>query len=137
MDALQIKLVQDSFVNVLPIPNEAAAGFYQRLFATAPETRAMFKGDMALQGRKLVMTLASIVDGLDQLDEIVPVARELAIRHVRYGVVPSQYALVGAALIHTLRDLLGSSFTPATEAAWSDAYALLSDVMIDAAYARR
>lgn len=132
MDAAQIELVQDSFTHVVPIPDRAASHFYCLLFERAPETRALFKNDMTEQGQKLVLTLATVVGGLDRLDTILPVARELAIRHVRYGVVDRHYAIVGDALIDTLRDLLGTAFDAETEAAWGAAYGLLSGAMIEA-----
>ena len=81
----EIDLVQDSFAEVVPITDAAAAEFYRRLFEIAPDTRALFRHDMAEQGRKLFLTLATVVDALDRLDTIVPVARELAIRHIGYG----------------------------------------------------
>ncbi len=132
MDARQISLVQDSFVHVLPIPEQAAAAFYARLFELAPEVRPLFKSDMAEQGRKLLMTLSAIVDGLDHIDTLLPVARELAIRHVRYGAKPHHYAAVGSALIDTLRDLVGPAWTAETETAWAEAYSILSGAMIEA-----
>ena len=132
MNPHQIALVQDSFIHVLPIPDETASVFYDRLFALAPDTRALFRHDMVEQGRKLVLTLATVVNGLDRLDDIVPVAQELARRHVDYGVANRHYAAVGSALLATLAQLLGDDFDPATEAAWGAAYALLSGVMIDA-----
>ena len=128
----QIDLVQASFLHCIPIPDEVAATFYRRLFAQAPATRALFKNDMAEQGRKLVMTLAVVVDALDRLDQIVPLVQELAVRHVRYGVVDAHYGVVGACLIETLRELLGPLFDSQTEAAWATAYGLLSDTMIAA-----
>lgn len=130
--AAQIDLVQASFIHCLPIPDTVAATFYRRLFTAAPSTRALFASDMKEQGRKLVMTLAAVVDGLDHLDRIVPIAQELAIRHVRYGVVDSHYAVVGTCLLETLRELLGPLFDQETEAAWAAAYCLLSDTMIAA-----
>lgn len=129
----QIALIQDSFIHVLPITDDAAAIFYRNLFDRAPETRPLFRSDMKLQGRKLFLMLSTIVDGLDRLDTIVPVARELAIRHVRYGARPQHYQAVGAALIETLRTGLGAAFDPETEAAWATAYDVLSGVMLDAA----
>ena len=128
-----IELVQDSFADVVPITDTAAAEFYRRLFAAAPDTRALFHTDMAAQGRKLFLTLATVVDGLDRLDTILPVARELAIRHIRYGAKEQHYAAVGAALIETLRVGLGERFDVETEAAWSLAYRIIADAMIGAA----
>ena len=132
MDPRQIALVQDSFVHVLPIPDRTAAHFYARLFTLAPDTKALFKNDMVEQGRKLVLTLTTIVDGLDRLADLLPIARELARRHVRYGVVDRHYAIVGTALMDTLRELLGPAFDAPTQAAWGAAYATLSTAMMDA-----
>ena len=128
----QIDLVQDSFAAVVPITNGAAAEFYRRLFELAPETRSLFRNDMADQGRKLFLTLATVVDALDRLDTIVPIARELAIRHVAYGAKERHYAAVGSALIETLRVGLGPAFDRETEAAWLAAYSILSDTMLAA-----
>lgn len=129
----QIDLVQDSFAAVVPIADAAAAAFYRRLFELAPDTRPLFRNDMKEQGRKLFLTLATVVDALDRLNAVVPVARELAIRHVRYGARPHHYAAVGSALIDTLRVGLGPAFDQDTEAAWSAAYAILSGTMLSAA----
>lgn len=126
----QIAFVQNSFLHCLQIPDRVAARFYGRLFAAAPALRRMFTGDMAVQGDKLMMTLATIVDGLERLDEIVPIAQSLAVRHMGYGVIDAHYALVGNALIETLREFLGPLFDAETEAAWGAAYTLLSDTMM-------
>ena len=128
----QIDRVQDSFATVVPITDQAAAEFYRRLFELAPDTRPLFRHDMAEQGRKLFLTLATVVDALDRLDSIVPVARELAIRHVGYGAKEHHYASVGSALIETLRVGLGPAFDRETEEAWAAAYAVLSNTMLAA-----
>lgn len=132
MDSRQIALVQDSFMHVVPVSEETACFFYERLFELAPQVRPLFKNDMTEQGRKLVLTLATVVNGLDRLDTIVPVARELAIRHVRYGVRAEYYDHVGVALLDTLRTKLGAMFDAETEAAWANAYQILAGVMIEA-----
>jgi len=131
----QITLVQSSFAKVKPIADTAAEIFYADLFATAPEVKPYFaNADMAEQGKKLMMTLGVVVNGLRDLDAIVPVAQQLAIRHVDYGVQPEDYDKVGAALLRTLGKGLGDDFTPETHAAWATAYGTLSGVMIAAAY---
>ena len=129
----QIARIRTSFARVTPITDDVARRFYGRLFNLAPDTEALFKGDMREQGRKLFQTLAGVVEALDRIDDILPDARELAIRHVRYGVQDRHYALVGAALLDTLRGVLGADFDHATEDAWDDAYTLLSGAMIAAA----
>lgn len=129
----QIDLIQDSFRKVVPIADTAAGLFYGRLFEIAPEVKPLFKGDMSLQGAKLMATLGLVVAGLNDLSKIVPAAESLARKHVGYGVKDEHYAPVGAALIWTLEQGLGPDFTPETKAAWIEAYAILSSVMIAAA----
>lgn len=129
----QIDLVQQSFQQVKPIANEAAALFYGRLFEIAPEVRPMFKGDVSEQGRKLMATLSVVVNGLKSPETILPAIKALAVKHVAYGVTEAHYAPVGAALLWTLEQGLDDAFTPEVEEAWAAAYGLLSGVMIDAA----
>jgi hemoglobin-like flavoprotein len=132
----QVRLVQGSFAQVLPIRAQAAALFYERLFAIDPSAAPLFAGsDMTLQGAKLMAMLATVVGGLDKPATVIPRAEELARRHVGYGVTEAQYASVGAALLWTLEQGLGAGFTDPVRAAWQDAYALLSGVMIAAARA--
>ncbi|SIQ37823.1 nitric oxide dioxygenase [Rhizobium sp. RU35A] len=128
----EIDLVQSSFAKVVPIREAAADLFYGRLFDIAPEVKPLFKGDMQEQGRKLMMTLGIVVNGLKDIAGILPAAEALAVRHNDYGVKPEYYAPVGEALIWTLEQGLGPDFTPAVRDAWITAYTTLSQVMISA-----
>jgi nitric oxide dioxygenase len=135
MDASQIDLVRASFAQVAPISRDAAALFYGRLFAIAPQLQALFRGDMEAQGRKLMAMLATAVANLDRLETIVPAVRALGVRHAGYGVGDADYAPVAEALIWTLSQALGEAFTPETQAAWVSAYTILTGQMQDAARA--
>jgi hemoglobin-like flavoprotein len=130
----QVALVHGSFTKVAPIAEQAAALFYGRLFETAPETRALFTGDMTVQGEKLMAAISTVVTNLGDLGAIIPVAEELAKRHVRYGVRAEHYAPVGAALLWTLERGLGDEFAADVGAAWAAAYTTLSEIMVAAAY---
>jgi nitric oxide dioxygenase len=133
MTPRQVEQVQASFAKVAPIADQAAALFYGRLFETAPEPRALFRGDMRVQGQKLMTAIATVVNGLGQIEAIAPAVRDLAKRHVGYGVRPEHYALVGSALLWTLEQGLADDFTPELRAAWAEAYGALSEMMIAAA----
>jgi hemoglobin-like flavoprotein len=130
----QIKLVQDSFAKVGPISDKAAELFYGRLFEIAPQVRTMFPDDMTEQRKKLMATLAIVVQGLNNLDTILPAAGALAKRHVSYGAEAAHYPVVGQALLWTLEQGLGPSWTPDVAMAWTGAYATLSAFMISEAY---
>jgi hemoglobin-like flavoprotein len=132
----QIKLVQQSFAKVAPISEQAAVLFYDRLFEIAPAVRKMFPNDMAEQRRKLMATLAIVVNGLSNLEMILPAASSLATRHVAYGARPEHYPVVGEALLWTLEKGLGADWTPDVAAAWTAAYTTLSGFMIAQAYGR-
>ena len=129
----QIALVQTSFAHVVPIADTAATLFYGRLFALDPALRRMFPSDLGEQGRKLMTMLRVAVNGLSRLETIVPAVQALGRRHVGYGVTDDHYAVVGAALLWTLNQGLGDQFTPAVEAAWTEAYTLLAETMRAAA----
>jgi len=129
----QIKLVQDSWAQVVPIADKAAELFYGRLFELNPSLKLMFKGDMAEQGQKLMRMISIAVDNLDKLDEIVPTVQDLGVKHLEYGVKNSDYDTVGAALLWTLGQGLGDAFTTEVMAAWTEVYGLLASTMQDAA----
>lgn len=134
MDCRQVALVQDTFARATKIAPHLAATFYAELFAIDPTLRPMFKRDIIVQGEKLVAMLSDIVDGLSAPDAILPHLRSLAVRHVAYGVEKKHYALVGVALMRTLRHELGAGLTPEARAAWESAYRWVSDAMCKAAY---
>ena len=130
----QVLLVQDSFAKVAPISDVAASMFYERLFEIAPDVKPMFPADMKDQRKKLMATLAIVVNGLTQLETILPAASSLAKKHVNYGVKAAHYTPVGAALLWTLEKGLGAAWTPPTAEAWTAAYTTLSGFMISEAY---
>jgi hemoglobin-like flavoprotein len=132
MNAIQTKLVQDSFRSVAPIADAAAGMFYARLFELDPQLSRLFKGDPKEQGRKLMQMIGAAVRGLDDLEKLVPVVQNLGRRHVGYGVMPGHYETVGSALLWTLEQGLGAAFTPQVEAAWLETYTLLANTMMEA-----
>src|SRR5688572_27135994 len=134
MTPQDVKLVQDSFAKVAPISEKAAELFYGRLFEIAPQVRAMFPDDMTEQRKKLMATLAIVVNGLTNLEAILPAAGALAKRHVNYGAEPAHYPVVGEALLWTLEKGLGEAWTPEVATAWTGAYTTLSGFMISEAY---
>jgi len=129
----QIALVQETFKAVLSIKDAAADLFYGRLFEDDPSLEALFPSDLTEQKQKLMATLATAVGGLGKLEDIVPVVRELGVRHAAYGVKPEHYDTVANALLWTLEQGLGEAFTDAVNDAWTEAYMILAETMKEAA----
>ena len=112
MNAAQQELVRTTFATLAVMPEVAGALFYERLFATNPGFGSLFKGDMRIQGDKLITMLALVVSDLTEPDRILPAVRDLAVRHVTYGVKLADYDAVYEALLWTLGQVLGEDFTP-------------------------
>jgi hemoglobin-like flavoprotein len=129
----QKTLVQNSFVTVATISDQAAVLFYDRLFELDPSLRIMFPADLTEQRKKLMQMITAAVKGLDRLEQLVPVVQDLGRRHATYGVADAHYDTVGAALLWTLETGLGPAFTPDVKEAWTAVYVLLATTMKDAA----
>jgi hemoglobin-like flavoprotein len=123
------RLVRDSFAKIAPNAEAAAGMFYDRLFALDPSLRRLFNGDMTEQRRKLMTMIGTAVANLHRLDTIVPAVQDLGRRHAGYGVAPSHYQTVAAALLWTLEQGLGDEFTSETRQAWVECYTTLASTM--------
>ena len=132
MNENTVKLVQGSWVKVMPIAAQAAELFYNNLFKLDPSLKPLFKGDMQAQGKKLMQMIGAAVGKLGDLDSLIPVLQNLGQRHETYGVKPAHYATVGSALLATLSQGLGDDFTPEVRQAWNQVYGIMTNVMLDA-----
>ena len=129
MNAAHQELVQTSFARLAVMPEVAGALFYERLFEANPSFRPLFKSDMRIQGVKLMTMLAMVVYNLPEPGQILPAIRDLAVRHVEYGVKLADYDTLREALLWTLEQALGKDFTPAVRVAWTICYDELAGEM--------
>ncbi|RYE82998.1 MAG: hypothetical protein EOO75_19890 [Myxococcales bacterium] len=126
-----VLLVQSTFERLDGRWGEFAAHFYERLFDLAPAVAPLFAHvDMASQQEMLMKVLSTAIGGLDNLDPLVPVLRQLGARHVAYGAQPSHYKQVGRALLEALEKFLGPDFTPEVHLAWMEIFGTLAREMI-------
>ena len=134
MTPAQTAAVEASFRLVAPIAEPAAALFYAKLFALDPSLRPLFRdADLQAQGRKLMQAIGFVVGNLRRPEALLPTVAALGRRHGGYGVQPSHYDTVGAALLAILAEGLGPDFTPEIRDAWAEAYGLLARIMVEAA----
>lgn len=125
----QIELVKSTWGMVVPIADKAAELFYGRLFELEPEYKALFKGDMTEQGKKLMKTINIAVEALDDVEPLIPTLKQMGADHAGYGVKERDYNVVGAALLWTLEQGLGDAFTDEVKNAWGAVYEVLATVM--------
>ena len=141
LDDTEKAAIRESWRLVIPIADTAADLFYKRLFELRPEYRALFKGDMESQKRKLLRMLAFVVKSVDFRDadwqSDVPVDQDLMLvvlalgrRHSELYRIPNEsYGVVAEALLWTLDYGLGEAFTQEVRSAWTQLYTLLSQTM--------
>ncbi len=133
MNDTSIQLVRETFDLVEPIAPQAAALFYANLFAADPSLAKLFKGDMAVQGHRLMQMIGLAVSRLDEPATLMPALAQLGQRHAGYGVRDAHYDTVGTALLSTLRQGLGVAYTPDVEDAWTEVYGVIASTMKAAA----
>ncbi len=133
MTANEIQLVKYSWSVVEQIDPVVAGGiFYKHLFETAPYLKPMFSESIPVQSKKLMAMIGYVINRLDKLDTILDDIRQLAKRHVKYGVREEHYEIVGSALLWTLEQALAHLFTHEIKQAWATCYNLLATAMLEA-----
>lgn len=131
MNATQINLVKKSWRILRQLPPELVADtFYSRLFFDHPELRRMFPKQMDEQYKKLVDMLSSMVSRLDNIESLQQDIQNMGLRHKGYGVQAKHYEMVGAALLWTLEQGLGSDWDEATAEAWASCYGIIANGMM-------
>jgi hemoglobin-like flavoprotein len=129
MTPAQTALVQSTFPKVSSQPDKAAALFYEELFALAPELRALFKGDLEEQGRRLMDMLAKLIGGMNRPESLLLPLFNLGRKHKGYGVQKEHFRLFGTAYLKMLEKMIGPAFTPEVHDAYLDIYKLAAGVM--------
>ena len=129
----QKQLVRMSFSKLEHTSQIVALSFYRRLFEPDPSLRGLFHVDIEQQSAKLMLALKMVVESLDCLAELLPAVESLGRRHVHYGVKDEHYDTVGQALLWSLQQSLGPTFTEEARLSWAAAFDLLASTMKKAA----
>lgn len=133
----EIKLVQATWNSVAPARKAVADLFQARLFELDASLRTLFAGDPEQVRTKFLQVVSATIRGLDRLDVLLPVLRELGMRHVTRGIRDEHYGTFATALLWTLEKALRADFTPQVKSAWIKTYGVLSQTMREAALAQQ
>jgi hemoglobin-like flavoprotein len=133
MTVRQRRIVRQTFEPLRELAGPVALLFYGKLFELDPGARRLFHNDLALQGRKLMDTLAAVAGALDDFDSMRPRLMQLGRQHAEYGVHLSQYDTVVTALLWAIGQALGPDFDAETREAWSLALDTLTGAMKEGA----
>ena len=118
----QQQIVQKTF-NLLQAHEERIADLlYQELFRLEPKAKALFRGDMQDQQKKLMRMLRVAVENINNQNELQPMLYNLGMIHQSYGIEPHHFVSFGASLMFAIRNVLKEQFTNDVEESWNAAY---------------
>lgn len=126
----QLELVRSSYASLGRAAPAMAMDFYRRLFAADPSAEALFTEGPDVMAGKFADELDAIVQAISSFDAFAPRVRDLAVRHVGYGVQTQHYHAVGEALVGALAAHLAPDWDDALDAAWRRAYNLVAELMM-------
>ena len=104
---------------------------YARLFAQAPQVEPMFCLDTegAVRGSMLSHVLRAILDLVGERHFGPSLITAEAMAHANYDVDPAVFAAFFPIIRDIVREVAGTSWTPAMEAAWADLLAETSQLV--------
>lgn len=129
LDRALIARLEATYLELRKHEGRLAEIFYAKLFAAAPQLRAMFRGDISAQSQKLMASLDAVVRNLADPESNAAMLQELGRKHAGYGVKPEHYALVSELLVDSMRELLGAAASAESLAEWRRALDLIGAQM--------
>lgn len=129
---VNIKILEDTFARIRPHSTKFASSFYNNLFTDYPQLQPLFANTpMEEQHKKLMIALVLVINNLRNIAYLATLLKDLGERHVRYGIIPEYYSMVGAALLKTLESYLGTDWTPEVKQAWTYGYQAIVNLMLE------
>jgi hemoglobin-like flavoprotein len=146
-----ISLVIESWEELRRLKNyeeEAGKMLFVRLFTKCPQAKVVFGFPLDVdpdsteltQSKRFKMHSSYFIQMLDtalnmlgpDIELLTEIMLELGEKHVRYGVKPEMFPIMGDVLIATLEEALADGLNPTCKAAWTETYKALSSDMIRA-----
>lgn len=133
LDQHTIEVIK-STVPVLQVHGKTiTTAFYAMLFENHPELLNIFNHANQRQGKQqsaLANAVIAAAANIDQLENILPVVKQIAEKHRVLGVLPEHYPIVGETLLAAIKQVLGDAATPEIMGAWAKAYGVIADAFI-------
>ncbi|GKY90424.1 hypothetical protein MPSEU_000016200 [Mayamaea pseudoterrestris] len=150
MSYVTISMVMDTWESMRRIKNYeevAGAKLFQKLFNQCPEAKTLFgfpidadaNSHEVLSSKRFLMHASYLIQMIDtalnmlgpDYELLTDILLELGAKHVRFGVKPDMFPVMGLCLIATLEETLeDGAITPAAKRAWLETYDALAADMI-------
>jgi len=134
MDESTIQRLETSFNLLAPRGEELVDHFYQSLFTNYPGVRSLFPDDIKDQQKKLLASLAVVVQNLRTPEKLAEPLAQLGRRHQDYKAEPDHYPAVRDTLVAAMAKLAGPQWNPQLTNDWNAAIDFVSEKLL-AAYA--
>ncbi|GAA4856494.1 globin domain-containing protein [Kitasatospora terrestris] len=128
-------VIRASFAVVERRADQLTKFFYAHLFTHNPGVQELFPDRLAEQRDRLFAALTQLVLRLEEPEKLTGYLAALGRDHRKFQAAPEHFPAVGASLIAALKHFSGHAWTPEIEKAWTEAYTVISQAMIDAAAA--
>jgi len=126
---LEPRIVKETFGCLMSEGPEAMEYFYARLFATSPDSRALFPMSMTDQRERMFGMLAGLLCSLDNLPGTAETLAQLGRDHRRFGVTEKHYGAFFSTLRDTAEHFIGGAWNKETATAWQVALDYISETM--------
>ena len=110
--------------------------FYQRLLIIAPDLRARFHGDIAIESAKLKDALKLAFGALSDLPFLVTTLEALAARGIARNLSDQHCRAIGKSLLWAVERRIGAAFTPQVCNAWIAFLAVVVSILRPAVMAQ-
>jgi hemoglobin-like flavoprotein len=119
LSAKQKRLIRESFLRLDPALELVGRLFYLKLSRLESNLGSRFAGPAEMQARKFAAAMKLAMISLNHDDGLASTLKLLGARHRQLGIRVRHYRLMARALIWTLEQSLGKSFTRETRNAWT------------------
>lgn len=107
--------------------------FYERMFRHNPEVAPFFNRANQTSGsqqKALAAAICAYAANIDNLEVLGGAVELIAQKHVSLQIKAEHYPIVGANLLASIREVLGSAATDDIVNGWAEAYQFLADILI-------
>jgi len=127
-----IEQIRSSYARLAATERQLSAGFYQRLFAAAPNLRRLFPADLTVLQGHFEAALALVIRNLGEMEALRDPLRDLGAQHVHWGARPEDYVTARDALVGAIGSL-SPAWTTELEGHWRAAVTAIIVPMIEGA----
>lgn len=121
MEQQHISTVQDTYTSINKHADTFAECFYDNLEMIDPDLHSRFTSNLKVSGKQLIDALGVVVDGLSDIDSILPAVKAVTQKHAQITFTNNDFITIGDALMETIEDGFGDDCTDDIRDAWEAA----------------